>query len=180
MFISNTNFAASAAAYVSKTHSANTAESVQTTQRDSVRSGADSVTISDAGRQAAYAEKVMTGAQNDAAGAHPLKMYQMPSWHAEYMFEVPGQLGVSANWFAEKYPQAAATSMSERTEYANLVQSHYQAVLDANGIQGVEDHYKATILDQDFSESLRQQMSERIQGDARLLELMAKMGKTIS
>lgn len=179
MFISNT-YSAAGAAYVSKTHSANAAESVQTTQGDNIRSGADSVTISDAGRQAAYAEKEVSGKQSNTSGAYPLEMYQIPSWHAEHMFQVPGQLGVSANWFAEKYPQAASTSMSERIEYAELVQGHYQSVLDANGIQGIEDHYRATILDQDFSEALRQQMNERIQGDTRLVELMAKMGKAIS
>ncbi|GEM_PF-712479 len=138
---------------------------------------ADSVTISDTARQAASAEGVIPAAQT---GAHSLEMYQVPGWRAEYMFQVPGKLGVGANWFAERYPQAASTSVAERSEYAELVQGHYQAVLEANGIQGVEAHYQATILDQDFSESLRQQMNERMQKDDRLLELMARMGKSIS
>ncbi|MHB0766383.1 hypothetical protein ACYCFC_18635 [Stutzerimonas sp. NM35] len=141
---------------------------------------ADSVTISDTARQAASAEGVIPAVQDGTSMGHSLEMYQVPGWRAEYMFQVPGKLGVGANWFAEKYPQAASTSIAERSEYAELVQGHYQAVLEANGIQGVEAHYQATILDQDFSESLRQQMKELVLKDDRLLELMAKMGKSVS
>jgi hypothetical protein len=150
-----------------------------TTDQDGIdRRNGDSVTISDEGRKAAYAEGVVPGVQTDA-GTNTLEMYQVPSWRAEYSFELPGQLGVRGDWFAEKYPQAATASTAERAEYADLVQGHYQAVLEANGIQGVEAHYKATILDHDFSESLRQQMAERVRSDARLAELMPKLGKQL-
>lgn len=179
MFISNT-YSVVNAAYVSKANSTNISESVQTTQSNDGRDDVDNVILSTAGRQAAYAENLMPGAQKDTSESHPLEMYQMPGWQAEYMFQVPGQLGTEANWFAKNYPQAASTSMSERVEYAELIQGHYQAVLDANSIRGTEAHYKATILDQDFSESLRQQMSESVKSDTRLVELMTKMGKSIS
>lgn len=91
MFISNT-YSAVGATYVSKTHSANAVESVQTTQSNNIHNGADSVTLSDADRQAAYAEKEVSGKQSNTSGSYPLEMYQMPSWHAEHMFQVPGQL----------------------------------------------------------------------------------------
>ncbi|MGO5000494.1 hypothetical protein [Oceanisphaera sp. W20_SRM_FM3] len=174
MLIGNTHSAVNAA-YESKTNSTNNAKPPQVNQGNSV----DSVNISSVGKQAAY-EGVIPNVTNIASGAHPLEMYQMPSWQADYMFEATGTLGIGADWFAEKYPQAASTSMSERIEYADRVQEHYQAILDANGIRGVEAHYKATILDKNFSESLRQQMNERVQGDSKLIELMEKMGKSIT
>lgn len=137
----------------------------------------EDVSISNAGRQVASAENLVPGAQ--ASGAYPLEMYQVPSWQAEYMFEVPNKLGVGGDWFERQYPQAGTVSMEERAEYAALVQKHYQSVLDENGIHGVEEHYRAAILDKDFSESLRQQMSERVMSDARMMELMSKLGKSV-
>lgn len=172
MFISHTHSAVNAA-YESKVNITQNTKPDQVNQSKSV----DSVNISSEGKQAAY-EGVMPKVKNIASGAYPLEMYQMPSWQADYMFEATGTLGSGANWFAEKYPQAASTSMSERIEYAERLQQHYQAVLDSNDIRGVEAHYQATILDEDFSESLRQQMNERVQGDSKLMELMEKMGKS--
>lgn len=174
-------YPAANATYASQVNGAKAAESIQVSRGGSIPHDADSVTISDAARRAADAEDAIpgAGAQGGSSGAYPLEMYQVPSWRAEYMFQVPNKLGVGADWFAGKYPQAASASEVERSEYAELVQGHYQAVLEANGIQGVEAHYQATILDRNVSESLRQQMNERVQNDDRLLELMVKMGKPI-
>jgi hypothetical protein len=135
------------------------------------------VTISEAARQAADAERATASGRRSAAGIHPLEMYQVPGWYADYGFEVTGELGSGANGFTQKYPEAAAASSSDRAEYMALVQGHYQALLDANGIHDVKSHYDAMIADRETSESLRQQFVGRIQSDARLLELMGKVGK---
>lgn len=133
------------------------------------------VTLSDAARQMAHAEQTMP---QDNADSYPLlERYQIPDWRAKYGFLVNTRIGASGNWFSEKYPQAASASVGERNEYSKLVEEHYQAALDANGVHGLEAHYRATILDQEFSESLHQQMNERVRSDPRLLELLVKMGK---
>ncbi|KHL70294.1 hypothetical protein PT85_17060 [Pseudomonas flexibilis] len=103
-------------------------------------------------------------------------MYQLPAWMAGSYIEAPNTLGASANWLDERYPQVAAASSAERTEYSQLLQSTYQALLKDNGIQSVEDHYQAVILDRESSESLRLQMRERVAADPRLLELMNRLG----
>lgn len=109
----------------------------------------------------------------------PLEMYAIPEWRADYGFELPRQLGTSADWFAEKYPQAAAASQADRAEYAERVQSHYRAVLKDNGIGDTTEHYQATIADRERSETLRQDMAERVQNDPRMVELMTLLGKPI-
>lgn len=128
---------------------------------------ADRVTLSDAGLRAAKAAQTPD---------HPLEMYQLPAWMAGSYIEAPNTLGASANWLDERYPQVAAASSAERTEYSQLLQSTYQALLKDNGIQSVEDHYQAVILDRESSESLRLQMRERVAADPRLLELMNRLG----
>ncbi|TBU99364.1 hypothetical protein [Stutzerimonas kirkiae] len=157
--------------------SVNTAQS--TRQAEEGRTGAytDRVSISDTARQAASAEA--SAASSTSSGEYPVEMYQVPDWMADYGFELSGQLGASASGFAERYSQAATATQEERSEYAERISGHYQAVLASNGIEGLEAHYQATILDQASSESLHQQMRERLQNDPGMLELMAKMGKSI-
>src|SRR5690606_39667476 len=89
---------------------------------------ADRVTLSDAGLRAAKAAQTPD---------HPLAMYQLPAWMAGSYIEAPNTLGASANWLDERYPQVAAASSAERTEYSQLLQSTYQALLKDNGIQRV-------------------------------------------
>ena len=125
---------------------------------------ADRVTLSEAGRRAAQTPET------------PLEMYQLPTWMAGSYIKVPATLGGGADWLAERYPQVAAASSGERGEYASLLQNTYQALLKDNGIQGVEDHYRAMILDGESSESLRLQMRERVAANPRLLELMSRLG----
>ncbi|WP_028572926.1 hypothetical protein [Desulfonatronum lacustre] len=143
---------------------------------------ADTVTISSEGRRAADALRGDISATGDArqtsAADYPLEMYQIPAWFAEYGFQVSTQLGAKGDWFAERYPQAAAASTAERREYAELVRGHYRAMLAENDITGLESHYNALVLDQSRSESLRQEMMERVRGDTRLAELMHIMGKS--
>jgi hypothetical protein len=136
----------------------------------------DRVTLSDAARQMAPAEQTIP---QDNADGYPLKMYSVPYWRAKYGFDISGgsRIGAPGDWFSKTYPQAASASTSEGVEYGNLVQGHYIAVLRANGIHSLEEHYRATILDQELSESLHQQMNERVRNDPRLLELLERIGK---
>ena len=128
---------------------------------------ADRVTLSDAGLRAAKVAQTHD---------HPLEMYQLPAWMAGSYIEAPNTLGASAKWLEERHPQVAAALSAERSEYSSLLQSTYQALLKDNGIQSVEDHYRAMILDRESSESLRLQMRERVAADPRLLELMNQLG----
>jgi hypothetical protein len=118
-------------------------------------------------------------AGNALKGPLPLEMYAVPSWYADFGFTLPSELGVSANWFAEKYPEAAASTKDERNEYSSLVRKHYRNVMDKHGIDSTAGHYRATIADKNLSETLRQEMADLVRGDARLMELMDRVGKRI-
>ena len=141
-------------------------------------SQADSVTLSEAGRQAAARESTAAPFMpaGTSSGDYPVEMYRMPNWMAGSSIQVANTLGASGNWQAERYPQFAAASAAEHKEYAGLLHSTYQALLKDNGIQSVDDHYRALILDRASSESLRVQMQERVAANPRLLELMGKLG----
>lgn len=139
------------------------------------------VTISAAGRKAAYAEQATASApnaQSSTSGTPALEMYQVPKWLADYGFEVPNKLGASANWFAEKYPKAAAAPQAALAEYGNRLEGHFRSVLDANGIKELDDFHDALIVDQGKSEPIRQQLAERLRADPRMVELMQEVGKS--
>jgi|GEM_PF-3254522 len=120
------------------------------------------------------ATKVPPGAPE---GTLPLIKYAVPEWYAEYGFEVSGKIGARGDWFAQNNPAAASASKEERNEYSSLIQKHYRDVLDSHGINGTEAHYQATIADKNSSETLRQDMADRVRSDGRLMELMHRMGK---
>lgn len=104
-------------------------------------------------------------------------MYQVPKWLADYGFEVSLNLGESGNWFAEKYPKAAAASQDVLVEYTSRLAGHLQTVLDANGIKGSEDYHNALIVNKETSEQIRQQFVERLRSDPRMVDLMLEVGK---
>lgn len=117
---------------------------------------------------------------NTSEGTLPLATHAIPSWYAEYGFDMSTQLGASANNFAEKYPEAAAASKEERNEYSGLVRKHYRSLMDKYGINNTQTHYQELIVNKGSSEALRQEMADLVRGDARLMELMDMLGKRIS
>jgi len=124
---------------------------------------------------------LLQGSGNDVSeGRLPVEMYAIPNWYADYGFQVPNQLGAGGNWFAERYPEAAAASQGERDEYSALVRKHYDELLDANGLHDTISHYDAMIRDPQKSDQMRREMAERVEGDPRLMELMKLMGKTVA
>lgn len=150
-----------------------------TTASSGVKPSSD-VTISSAGRYAAYAEKATSTAENRQHGTSEtaaLEMYQVPMWLADYGFEVPNQLGVRGNWFAEKYPKAAAASPAVLAEYSSRLDEHLQTVLGANGIRGLDDFHNALITNERTSEQIRQQLAERIRNDPMMVDMMMELGK---
>ncbi|TBU76325.1 hypothetical protein DNK06_15760 [Pseudomonas daroniae] len=137
-------------------------------------SSSDTVSISDEGRKAAFDDSAGKSTTGNASSG--VEKYQIPGWQAQYMNVVKPVIGASP--LASNESTGRLSSESERIEYANLIDQHYSSVLKSNGIEGVDAHYEATIVNKEFSESLRQQMKESIMGDSRLLELMSKMGKS--
>ena len=133
----------------------------------------DTISISDEARKAAFDDSLgMSKIKNASSG---VEKYQIPSWQAEYMNVVKPVIGATGLASSESAGQLLTDS--ERVEYASLIDQHYSSVLKSNGVDGVDAHYEATIVNKEFSESLRQQMKESIAGDSRVLELMSKMGK---
>lgn len=150
-----------------------------TTASSGVKPRSD-VTISSAGRHAASAEKAASTGQStpsSTSGTPAVEMYAIPKWLADYGFEVPNTLEESGNWFAEKYPKAAAASQDVLVEYGKRLDGHLRAVLDANGIKGLDDFHDALIVNESKSEQIRQQLVGRLLSDPRMVDLMLEVGK---
>ncbi len=105
-------------------------------------------------------------------GEHPLEYHQIPKWLAQHGNELSSTLGAK--------PKAETGSSRDHAEYAGLINKHYQSTIKDAGIASIEDHYKATILDQDTSKKLHQEMNTRLKEDTRFQELADILGKQIS
>lgn len=139
---------------------------------------ADQVSISDAGKQAAANAAATTG----------IEQYALPNWFADFGFALDARVatvqadgtlagGARGDWFAQKYPEAAAATQSERDTYSRRIDAHYQSLLRDNGVNDTASHYQTLIVDQAASENLHQQMVERIKADPVLSALLPRMGK---
>lgn len=62
----------------------------------------------------------------------------------------------------------------EQDEYATLLHGHYVDLLRDNGVQSTQQHFEL-IRDRKRSDELCLDLGRRIAGDARLVELMAKL-----
>lgn len=179
MQVSNTRATVSAF-YSAYTNRTNADASPGKSQDNSAKTGMDTVTISDAARQAAYSEEMLahgSNPQSTAIKATGVEIYQVPSWYAFYGEEVSNTLGVGADWHAEKDSKISKASQADRSEFATLIDKHYQALLNKNNIKSTEDHYNAMILNRALSESLHKEMMASIKNDPKLADLAAKMGK---
>ncbi|MDC7717659.1 hypothetical protein PQU95_10590 [Vogesella sp. DC21W] len=166
--------------YTSDTNRTNSNLSSPTNQGEFSKIYTDTVSISDTSNQATTTEEVLTQRKNLQGTTDQIdsvEKYQVPSWYAHYGEEVANKLGTSANWHAEKDKSMLSASSADRSEFAALIDKHYQEVLSSNGIKTTEQHYNATILNRELSESLRKQMLERVRNDPKLVDLSYKMGK---
>lgn len=179
MQIGNTR-ATVGAFYTSDTNRTNSNLSSPPKQGEFSKMYTDTVSISDTSKLATATEEVLIQRKNlrgTTEQVDSVEKYQVPSWYAYYGEEVANKLGVSANWHAEKDQKMPSTSSADRSEFAALIDKHYQEVLSGNGIKTTEQHYNATILNRELSESLRKQMLERVKNDPKLVDLSYKMGK---
>jgi|SRR5690606_13142722 len=160
--------------YAESTKKANSASSAGISSTP--KTTTEVVTLSQAAKSGEHAISGVVESLAEDNQVYPVEMYAIPSWYGEYLFEAPMDLGGKGDWASVKYPQAAAMTESERDEYFGFITGHYQAVLADAHIDSLPEHYNALIVNRSSSEALRQQMSERVRNDPRLVELMTKMG----
>lgn len=137
-----------------------------------------SVTISDAGRRALAAEQVLAtdpGGAGQAALPAGMALLQVPSWLADFAFQV----APSDPKFAQMYPQAAAAPQL-RYEFGLKLFEHYgKAVQDAVGpAADLESLHQKLIVDKQSSEHIRQQFVAGIRQDAGMMAAMKQLGLT--
>ncbi|GEM_PF-1328209 len=65
---------------------------------------------------------------------------------------------------------------NEIHEYFTLLDGHFRASLEENGINSSQEYYDSVVKDAAGSEKVRQSMAERIENDPRVLELMDILG----
>lgn len=129
----------------------------------------DKVSISEAGRSASRAEQ-STG-RNDfdklpdgLAG---------PPWMADYFF-------IHSLSLSTKYTDdpTYGTDQSDRAEYWQLVEGHFQQLLEDYGDNDPKAYLDKLMNDKEFSETVRLDMLDRVRNDTRLVALLPKVGKS--
>lgn len=138
---------------------------------------ADTVTISQAARQA------LLSSESDATrtDAYPLEYYAAPKWLADLMPVVlSGKLGGiesayerGGNLFGGKYD-------ADLDEYGKLFDSHLNTILENKGVNTTPEFHKAMIVDKESSENIRVLMKESIARDNRMMELVKTLGIQLS
>ncbi|MBW7900755.1 MAG: hypothetical protein H3C26_04725 [Rhodocyclaceae bacterium] len=125
----------------------------------------DKVSISEAGRSASRAEREI--------GPDNVEFYQIAPWMADYGFIVSTKLG-------GKYidDPTYGIDRSVRAEYSQRIEDITRQLMQDHGIKDTQTHYEKLILDKEFSEMVRQDMLDRVKNDARLVELLPKVGKS--
>lgn len=161
-----------------------------TTNKASVTLSGDSdspITISVAARQVLEAEQATTTSGSDAVQStlpDGLSQLAIPGWFSDFHFVAPetkdGMLP-EGNWFAEKYPLAAAAPREALDEYEQKLGTHFKAVFEANGLtQGADldlaKFHQALIVDKPSGERIRQELIANIKQDPDMMRLMKQVG----
>lgn len=140
----------------------------------------DRVSISEAGRSASRAEQ--------DAEADPLKAHRLPSWMGDYYFVIDlnklelmtiSSDGKTASG-GTKYTDSPTYGMaqSDLAKYSQLIQGHFQQLIKDYGGGDSKAYYERLLDDEEFSQMVRQDMLDRVKNDARLVELLPKVGKS--
>lgn len=140
------------------------------------------VTISSEGRAALEkSQSAWAAIANNPDPNISVQQYAIPEWYAAGLVDtatLPGSPGYSANDTSNSSKIMAADG-GVRNEYFKLIESHFNKIKSANGINTQEDYYNAMIADSAKSENLHQQFKESVSSDTRLTELMQKMGVSL-
>lgn len=129
----------------------------------------DKVSISEAGRSASRAEQ-STGRNDFDKLPDGLTG---PSWMADYFF-------IHSLTLDTKYTDdpTYGTDPSARAEYWELVEGHSEQLLKDYGDNDPKAYLERLMNDKEFSETVRLEMLNRVKNDARLVELLPKVGKS--
>lgn len=144
----------------------------------SVEGSKDSVTISNAARQALGAEQIPTVSEEAAREGIPegMVLLQAPSWLSDFGLK----LAPSDPGFAQMYPQAAAAPPDVLTKFGTKLFEQLAAVGAANGLTGAspEVSHQKLIADKQSSEQIRKQFVAGIRQDPEMMSVMTQLGLT--
>lgn len=140
----------------------------------------DKVSISEAGRSASRAEQEI--------GPDNVEFYQLPRWMGDYGFVINLNKLELATISSDgktmsggsRYSDHPTYGMDEAAvlEYSQRIQEITRQLMQDHGINDTRTHYEKLIVDKEFSEMVRQDMLDRVMNDARLVELLPKVGKS--
>ncbi|WP_295475676.1 hypothetical protein [uncultured Pseudomonas sp.] len=105
----------------------------------------------------------------------PLQAYALPTWTTGFYKVLSG--GAEADAYNARFDAASDTELAE---YSERLQQHLQTLYANNGLSDLGERYKAITSVPGLNERLKTQFHESVQGDARLMELMNKVGTTLA
>lgn len=142
----------------------------------------EKLTISDEGKAAL--QKSRSAYQDIINNPDPdisTKQHAIPSWLGEHFIDMNFTL-MTDEWRNRtgNSGKLASAGADVVAEYTQLILQHYRTLQEENGIETPEQHYNQMIADPVRSEELRRQFNEILLSDPRTVELMQKIGITLS
>ncbi|TDV58490.1 hypothetical protein, partial [Pseudomonas sp. LP_7_YM] len=112
----------------------------------------------------------------------PYEAYAIPSWRAGYYYDVTDA------WVIEKpindvNPKSAAydaASPQDRQTYSLLLNSHIKGVYENSGLANTAERYYALKNDPSLNEKLHQAFTESVSADPEMMEVMNRLGISLS
>lgn len=110
----------------------------------------------------------------------PLEAYSLPKWYADLSSDltmVDTEIGIPYSQSrAARYDALSAREKKGLAEYQGTLHRYFREELDARGIESAEDYYNQIVLDPETSEEVHQAVLQKLESDARAVQLMEYFG----
>jgi hypothetical protein len=110
----------------------------------------------------------------------PLEAYSLPKWYAGLSSDltlVDTQIGIPySESRTARYDALSAREKKDLAEYQGTLHRYFREELDARGIQSAGDYYNQIVLDPETSEEVHQAVLQKLESDARAVQLMEYFG----
>lgn len=107
----------------------------------------------------------------------PIEYLSIPKWFSNFGENLNKELGVSGSSMPDGYFTGGGAG---KIKYSTLLQKHYSATMADAGIKSNKEHFYATQVNQESSNTLREGFIGRLKSDPEFVSLANKLGKEIS
>lgn len=113
----------------------------------------------------------------------PLEAYALPKWYAELHSDLTlldDEIGIPyAQSRAARYDALSSKEKDDLAEYHGKLHTYFQEGLREHGIESSMDYYAQIVQDPAKSEEVHQAVKQKLQSDARAMQLMEHFGISV-